>query len=229
MMWNKSPFSFITTKDGSQSLYHLDYLESYHSHFGAINESDHIYIQQGLEFYFQTNSPTDITVFEMGFGTGLNALLTLLWANTRCIRVHYISVDLHPLEKTVFEQLNYGKALGDDYEQLFQQLHSCCWEKKQVISPFFTLIKHQVDYQAFQHPNSPYDVVYFDAFSPNHHPELWTEALFLRLFKAMRPKGIVVTYCTKGIIKRRVRDCGFDLRKCKGPPGGKREMVRLTV
>ena len=129
----------------------------------------------------------------MGFGTGLNALLTLLWANTRRIPVYYISVDLHPLERTTFEKLNYGKDLGEDYHQGFEKLHSSCWEKEHVISPFFTLHKHQTNYQHFHHPSSAYDVVYFDAFSPNHHPELWTETLFLRLFQAMKPKGVVVT------------------------------------
>ena len=219
----------IPTEDGSVTLYVPALNEHYHSVHGAIQESQHIFIQAGL-FHFLDTHPEFVTteyplhILEAGFGTGLNAYLTLLQATEKKIHIHYHSIEKYPLNDTEFEILNYPDQLAGADRQLFLELHRCSWEVPHSITPYFTLHKQQGDFREIDFDNQ-FHIVYFDAFNPDVQPHLWTESVFQRFNKAMRKDSILVTYCVKGIVKQALRTNGFTLKRLPGPPG-KREMLR---
>ena len=195
------------TKDGSHTLLVPHLNEHYHSTYGAIQESRHIYIQNGLA-EIQT-SP--ISILEIGFGTGLNALLTQLENK----KVTYTALEPYPL--TQWKLLNYPTQLHIE-PTLFHQLHLCEWEKPILLTSHFTLIKHKKTLQKFQAPQT-YDLIYFDAFNPKVAPDLWTLENFQKLYTWLNPSGILATYCAKGDVRRALTEAGFSVEKRQGPPG----------
>jgi len=212
----------IITSDGSNTLYLEEMDETYHSKHGAIAESKHIFIQHGLLAKSETDRK--IKVFEVGFGTGLNAILTQFVANEEELEVDYISVELYPLGQNLINQLNYAELLSIDVE-LIQAIHKSEWGVRNTIANRFELIKLQEDLTKMKIPNE-LDVVYFDAFAPEKQEEMWSEEIFKNIYTAMNSNGILVTYCVKGEIRRRLKSIGFQVEKLKGPEGGKREMMR---
>lgn len=197
---------------------------TYHSQHGAIQESMHVFIHAGLEPIVNLQLPI-IKILEMGFGTGLNALLTLIEAEKLHQKIEYTTLELYPIEEEKVMSLNYCKQLNrQDLQTVFSQLHQCEWEKDVAITPFFTLKKNRTNlinlstYQLF-------NLVYFDAFAPNAQPELWTQQVFEKIITMMEPGGMLVTYCSKGEVRRAMQAAGFIVEKIPGPPG-KREMVR---
>jgi len=210
------------TGDGSNTLFVKDLGEHYHSWHGAIRESMHVFINEGL----QQCRFERIDLLEVGFGTGLNALLTCLAALQRGVEVHYDTLELYPLEPEVIEQLNYPWKLGGDTQTLFNRLHQAGWDQFLDLNPFFRLHKIRTDFTGFQ-PRKNYGLVYFDAFAPEKQPEMWEEKPLRNLYNALVPGGILVTYCAKGMIKRLLRDIGFEVASLPGPPG-KREMIRAV-
>lgn len=221
METEKKGIRHILTLDGSSTLYNPEYDQPYHSTHGAIQESLHVFIKYGLAAF--PPSHTKLAIFEMGFGTGLNALLTWQHAKGRSIR--YTGIELLPLSPEQVEELNYPQLLGNaEAEQVFRRIHEAPWGIETEISPTFSLEKIQGRLQDFS-PGSRYDLVYFDAFAPNAQPELWTFDIFLNLFACMHPGGIFVTYSAKGNVRRDLQRAGFDVEKLPGPPG-KREMLR---
>jgi tRNA U34 5-methylaminomethyl-2-thiouridine-forming methyltransferase MnmC len=206
----------ITTADGSHTLFLPAINEHYHSVNGAIQESQHVYIQSGFN-----QCPKDsIQVLEMGFGTGLNALLTALEARKRKIAVYYTALEKFPLPDTITNRLNYS---GLDKE-LFEKIHCVEWETPVLIPPYFTLYKKETGFSDFEFPGF-YDVVYYDAFAPDKQPEVWTQALFDQIYAHLHPDGILTTYCAKGAVRRMMQQAGFTVERIPGPPG-KREMLR---
>lgn len=209
------------TADGSATIYvpHLD--EHYHSVKGALTESLHIF----RDCAFMHASPTDATlrVLEIGFGTGLNAVVTAMAANEER-KAHYISLELYPVAPEMIACLNYGELVDND---LLLLLHNAKWDEPQEITTNFTLEKLQCDFTQCELPQN-IDVVYFDAFAPEKQPEMWSEELFARIFEAMSPNGVLTTYCAKGEIRRRLQRVGFEVERLQGPPGGKREILRAT-
>lgn len=213
----------ITTEDGSHTLYMPDLNENYHSTFGAIQESNHVFIDKGFNGIIK--SKKSIQIFEMGFGTGLNALLTLIEAEKQNVFVQYFAIEAYPLEDNILKQLNYGNIIEEGkYEELFNKINNASWEKSDKLSPHFEIKKLNTSILEFVTANK-FDLVYFDAFAPEVQPELWTEDIFRKLFSIMNPGGILVTYCCKGIVKRNMKTAGFNIEKLPGPPG-KREMLR---
>jgi len=218
----------LLTEDGSHSLKDERTGETYHSIHGAVQESRHIFIGQGLQFALQK----ELNVFEVGFGTGLNACLTWIEAEKKGINIAYTTVELFPVEEAVWEQLNYVTVLSDDSSSgmaakspiSFQQLHSCSWGTFHTLSPHFTFRKLQVDFSHYS-PDRQYDLVYFDAFSPEKQPELWTNERFETLAQHCNPGAILTTYCAKGTVKQALREAGFTVERLQGPPG-KRHMLR---
>jgi Uncharacterized conserved protein len=200
------------TADGSHTLYLPEMDEHYHSVNGAINESRHVYIEAGLNHC----SKKEIRVLEMGFGTGLNALLTLEEAEKRNISVHYTSLEKFPLLPEIYTKLNYGERLLD--------LHQTSWEKFVEITPSFSLLKVETDFNSYSFPDN-YDVVYYDAFAPDKQEEVWNQDLFNAIYSSMNPSGILTTYCAKGSIRRMMQQAGFNVERLPGPKG-KREMLR---
>lgn len=212
----------IQTSDGSQTLQLPEINETYHSIHGAITESNHVYIERGYLFQSVKNP----TVFEVGFGTGLNALLTAISAEQTKRKTHYISIEKFPLEKKITDQLNYGFSISKEAQQLFNKIHACNWGEIIQISEFFSLLKLEADLieeHLINIPNS--DVIYFDAFGPDKQPEMWTPEIFLKIFNITSPDGVFVTYSAKGEVRRQLARCGFSMERLPGPPG-KFQMLR---
>ena len=206
----------IVTEDGSHTVEGKNGV-TYHSRFGALQESSHIFISAGLKM-----APANpLRVFEMGFGTGLNALLTFLEGRP----VHYEAVETEPLPRDLARELNYCEVLGrPDKRPAFERMHSVEWEKTVEIIPGFGLFKSRKDIRNYI-LREPADLVYYDAFDPAAQPELWTEEVFGHLFGQLAPGALLVTYCSKGAVRRALQAVGFKTEKLPGPPG-KREFLR---
>jgi tRNA U34 5-methylaminomethyl-2-thiouridine-forming methyltransferase MnmC len=214
----------ITTDDGSHSIYSEQYGVSYHSKYGAITESAHVFIAMGLRLKAAVQRRID--VLEAGVGTGLNAFMTWLEADRRALQVGYTALEAFPITAAEAAALNYPALLdAPDQTEDFQRLHTCSWKERHVLSENFTFEKRLLPIQEFEVAEPAYDIVYFDAFAPQAQPELWTEAVFARLYGALRPDGVLVTYCAQGEFKRRLKRVGFSVERLQGPPG-KREMTR---
>lgn len=210
------------TSDGSHTLYMPDMDEHYHSVNGAIQESEHVFIEAGLHRL----SKKEIRVLEIGFGTGLNAFLTLLDSMQTDVNITYYSMELYPLDTALVQNLNYGKVLCAGEEDLFMALHEAPWNQSASITPNFTLHKMKGDCSQAELPNE-IDLVYFDAFAPDKQPEMWNQELFNKLYFRMNAGGILTTYCAKGAVRRTMKESGFSVERIPGPPG-KREMLRAT-
>lgn len=210
------------TADGSHTFSIPEMNVTYHSHHGAIGESMHVYIDAGLQPLLNNITQTPIHIFEMGFGTGLNALLTLQKAIVHKQQIHYSAVELFPLTQAEISQINYGHLLNMQHE--FLQLHNCNWEKDIHLNEYFTLKKVKASLSDTKIPNNV-NCIYFDAFSPTVQPELWTWEIFEKMYEALAPDGVLVTYCSKSEIRRNMMAAGFTVTKIPGP-WGKREMVR---
>lgn len=210
------------TEDGSSSLYVPALNEHYHSVHGAIQESMHIFIQAGIEYY---NNQT-IHILEAGFGTGLNCYLALLNAQSTNRHITYHTYEKYPLTPEEINALNYPLSISPETKETFLNLHYSPWEQEIEITPNFTLCKHQADFSEVNY-SSTFDIVFFDAFAPEVQPHLWTIELLQKFYDALKDNGIFVTYCVKGIVKQRLRDIGFKIQRLPGPPG-KREILRAT-
>jgi len=212
----------IRTNDGSHSLFVPSLNENYHSTHGAKQEAEHIIIKDALSY--KAEQKQVLNVLEIGFGTGLNALLTLQYALEHDIEVHYIGVEKYPVLESEYKQLNYA---GSDkkLQELFGKLHSLLWEQEFAVSKPFHLKKIQSDFREMKLPTNHFDVVYFDAFGPDIQPELWTAAIFKNIYKSMKDGGVLTTYSVKGDVRRAMKSVGFEVKKIPGPPG-KREITR---
>ena len=211
------------TADGSNTLFVPELNEHYHSIKGALTESEHIFIRMGVEHH-PSPSPR---VLEIGFGTGLNAFLTLLYADKTQRTVHYTSLERYPVAPELISHLGYPERICPEHAVDFYALHRAAWEEDIPLTPYFTLHKVQTDFTTYDFPDA-YDVVYFDAFAPEKQPEMWTQDLFARLYHSLRPRGILTTYCAKGIVRRTLQAVGFTVERLPGPPEGKREILRAS-
>jgi len=213
----------ITTEDGSHSLFlpHLD--ETYHSRHGAVQESNHVFITNGL--HYTAAQKKSLRLLEVGFGTGLNAFLTMQYAGTNNVHVHYTTLETAPLQKEVYQALNYASQ-DLPAEQSFLALHNAAWSHSSSINKNFTLEKKQISIQEFS-SNADFDLVYYDAFGPPTQPEMWIADIFSKLYSLMSSGGVLVTYCAKGEVRRNMQAAGFAVERLPGPPG-KREMLRAT-
>jgi len=212
------------TLDGSHTLYLDEQDEHYHSTFGAIQESAHVFIQEGLSRFHQG----ELCIFEIGFGTGLNCYLTMLAAQKQDQRIRYCAVEKYPLPDQVYHQLNFGTQMKGGSSELFSALHKASWNQETEICKNFYLNKISCDLLQMRYEPLPdFDLVYFDAFSPVRQPELWEQIVFERLFAKMKNNSILVTYCAKGVVRRTLQAVGFEVERIPGPPG-KREMLRAN-
>jgi len=213
----------VITQDGSLTLFHEQTGEHYHSTFGAIQESEHIFINAGLQAL--TNPLQTINILEIGLGTGLNALLTMRWAGRQHRAVHYSGVEAFPPDLELLETLNYPEILEME-QSLLSRFYSS--RATQRFSDYFQFQWiHQPFEDFFPEPHQ-YHLVYFDAFSPDSQPEMWTQQGFHKLFHALVPGGLLTTYSCKGTVKRALKAAGFVIEKLPGPPG-KREFLRARV
>ena len=217
----------VQTADGSTTIHIEDWDEHYHSKHGAIQEAYHVFIKSGLDHYLKTNQTSKATILEMGFGTGLNAFITLIEAQNRALEIDYVGLEAYPISDKEAQGMNYVEALSAEGERkYFEQLHQVAWEVTHTITPQFNLKKRKERFEGFC-ANKEFDLIYFDAFGARVQPELWTESIFQRMFDALKPKGILVTYAAKGSVRRAMQTAGFMVERLPGPPG-KREMLRAT-
>lgn len=226
-MTHPTDLSIAHTADGSATLFSPRFDEHYHSIHGAATESMHVFIRHGLEEKLKSTQP--LTVLEMGFGTGLNALLTALSCP---VPVHYVSLEAYPVAVALAAQLPYPTHVAallqtppDQTETLFAAMHAAPWNEAVPLLPGFLLEKRHTPLDAFTALPNTFDLVFYDAFAPSSQPELWTEAVFADLFRWMKPGGILTTYCAKGDVRRAMLAAGLTVERLQGPPR-KREMLR---
>jgi tRNA U34 5-methylaminomethyl-2-thiouridine-forming methyltransferase MnmC len=213
----------FNTQDGSHSVFSPTFGVSYHSKYGAIQESQHVFIAAGL--LEKASTQKDISILEIGWGTGLNALMTLVEAERRQLTIHYTGVENYPLSLEEASALNYPEELEvSEKREVFEEMHRMPWGEPQTLSPNFSFTKLRQKFQDLTIKDS-FDVIYFDAFSPSAQPELWETAVLGIMYDALKTDGILVTYCAKGAVKRALKSLGFSIEALPGPPG-KREMTR---
>lgn len=210
-----------TTADGSQTLFVPSLDEHYHSVKGALTESIHIFLHMGL----RESMALEPRVLEIGFGTGLNALLTLQESFVAHRKIHYTTLECYPLDLELIRQLDYPQLLPQNVAAYYLLLHEAVWNQWVELASTFLLRKVETDFTTQQF-REKYDVIYFDAFAPEKQPEMWTQALFDRLYACLDQGGILVTYCAKGVVRRMLQAAGFKVERLPGPPGGKREILR---
>jgi tRNA U34 5-methylaminomethyl-2-thiouridine-forming methyltransferase MnmC len=212
--------SIKITEDGSHTMFVHGLDESYHSTHGALQESMHVFIKQGL----LTVKEPSVNILELGFGTGLNALLTLAESISLNLDINYHAVEKYPLKESEYKLLNYEKVVEHIPKGTLHRMHSCPWGEDVQISDHFTLYKEEADFRSMNLPPKV-NLVYFDAFSPDKQPELWTGDIFDSVSQVTDTGAILVTYSSKGKVRRALNSCGFDVSKVAGPPG-KIEMIR---
>jgi len=216
----------IQTSDGSSTILVEEWGESFHSVHGAIQEAQHVYIENGLRFAFQGKKET-LEILEIGFGTGLNCFMSFMEAQKNNQKINYTAIEGFPLLKDEWSLLNYPSFFENKHQNIFNIMHDSPWERTCEIQNNFTLTKLE---QMFENLDleKRFDLVYFDAFGFQYQPHLWSENVFTRVKNAMNPNGVLVTYACKGEVNRLLKKLGFIIQKLEGPPG-KREMIRAVL
>ena len=214
----------IKTGDGSATIHLPEWDEQYHSKHGALQEAMHVFIKMGLDFTIAEFNKSELSILEIGFGTGLNALLTALYASS--VKIHYTGVEAYPVKPEELAVLDYASVLPDfeTAEDIFSKIHHVDWEKFNEITSNFSLQKQKKTFQEIE-DKAIFDLIYFDAFGARVQPELWTEAIFLKMYDSLKLNGVLVTYAAKGSVRRAMQTVGFTVERLPGPPG-KREMLR---
>jgi len=218
----------IYTEDGSHTLYLKEINETYHSRHGAIQESMHVFIKNGLRHYLSTSAKKRIHIFELGLGTGLNALLTALEAEKFKCHIDYEVIEPYPVPADLCGQLNYPEKIPrPGIEKLMMNIHGMDWGVVQPLGHFSTIRKEKILFEDYQPGKEGFDILYYDAFAPGKQPEIWESSLLEKAYRMLIAKGILVTYCAQGKFKRDLRNIGFQVETLIGPPG-KKEMIRAT-
>ena len=220
----------IITADGSSTIHLPDWDEQYHSKHGAIQEAYHVFIKHGLHYYcdlVRDKDSQNISILEIGFGTGLNAFITLLEAEKIDVNISYFGVEAYPVLIDEIKQLNYSDELyAEDKALFFDEIHELTWGSQNIVTPHFSLTKQKRFFSDIEELET-YNIIYFDAFGARVQPELWTEKIFQKMFDALKDNGVLVTYSAKGSVRRAMQAVGFKVDRLPGPPG-KREMLRAT-
>jgi len=212
----------IQTQDGSTTIHLPEWNESYHSKHGAIQEAYHVFIKNGLSLF----EGKPVSILEIGFGTGLNAFITYLEAQKNGQDINYVGVEAYPVAFEEAIQMNYPSEIDASQSDFFKQMHQCPWEQKLELSDHFVLTKLEKFFQDITDEDA-FDLIYFDAFGFRVQPELWSEEIFKAMFKALKVKGVLVTYACRTSIKNAMLSAGFSVKKLPGAPG-KREMLRAS-
>jgi tRNA U34 5-methylaminomethyl-2-thiouridine-forming methyltransferase MnmC len=216
--------SVYKTADQSHTLYNEELDETYHSRNGAVEESRYVFLKQGFEL--KAAQQHALSILEIGFGTGLNALLTLIEAEESRTRCHYHSLETFPLPADLVHTLNYTDFVEEQYQEQFELIHRAAWNEPVAVTGYFTLHKISESIHNYQ-PQTGFDLVYFDAFGPDKQPDMWTQSVFDKLHAWMNRGGILVTYSSKGDVRRAMKQAGFEVERLPGPPR-KRHMLRAV-
>lgn len=215
--------TIFLTQDGSHSMMSSAYGVSYHSKHGAIQETQHVFIDAALKY--KAAHQNQLNILDIGMGTALNAYMTLLTAKEEKLQINYTAIEAYPISVADASTLNYASLLNQE-EPSFLFFHECDWNKTHQLNNQFTFLKklnsfHDIDYA------NQFDIIYFDAFAPNAQPDLWEAPLLTKMYEALKANGVLTTYCAKGVVKRTLKSIGFEIEGIPGPPG-KREMTRAT-
>lgn len=213
----------VETKDGSFTLRSERFGATYHALQGAMEESRYVFLNNGLLPFMARHPKASYRILEIGFGTGLNAFLSFLEAKRSAIEIHYHAVELYPVPPEIARQLNFVRGYSEEEGTVFLRMHEQPWDKEEKLYEAFYLSKHLVKTETF-HSDLKFDIIYFDAFSPKDQPELWTEQIFQNMFSLLNEKGMLVTYCAQGQMKRNLKAAGFSVKALKGF-ATKREMT----
>ena len=218
----------VTTADGSKTIQIEEWNEQYHSLHGAIQESYYVFVKQGLHFYSRhvSKPQENISILEIGFGTGLNAFITCFETEKSNHKVDYVGVEAYPISSEEVNALNYPQLISEQHSGIFNKMHSTSWEVIHQISSHFCLTKRKQFFHEITDKNK-FNLIYFDAFGARVQPELWTESIFKTMYDALKNEGVLVTYSAKGSVKRAMKSVGFTIERLEGPPG-KRHMLRAT-
>lgn len=217
------PVEIIVTGDGSNSVLNTSLNETYHSRHGALRESIYVFIDHGLTYFLNQHLSSEVKILEVGFGTGLNTLLTLEHVILSATKIHYTTLEAYPLGVDIWSQLNYAES--PEHQKNFKMIHESAWDSDQLITSDFTLLKRKTLIQDVDLPLNHFNIVYFDAFAPSKQPEMWNPDVLAKVTNALRKGGVFVTYCAKGQLKRDLRSLGLMVETLVGPPG-KKEMTR---
>ncbi len=215
--------TIVTTGDGSKTIHLPDWNENYHSSHGAVQEAKHVFLKNGLDLF---SGKPEVHILEIGFGTGLNAILTLETVLNSDSNITYDGLEAFPISNDEMVALEYENLLTSDFlKNKYKEIHTTPWDSPQSITPNFTLTKIQETLQNQNLTPNTYDLIYFDAFGPRVQEDMWTKEIFQKLYISLKPDGYLVTYCAKGQVKRDLKSVGFFVEALPGPPG-KREMTR---
>ncbi len=209
----------IITEDGSSSIYLPEMDETYHSTHGSIQEALHVFLKNGIERF----DSSEIKIFEVGFGTGLNALISFIHSKKQR-KISYHSIEAFPVEIDLIEKVNYCSILGEEHQDAYLKMHETEWGRLQEISESFSLLKIQKKIQDYSMDNSYYDIIFFDAFGPRAQSEMWNVEVLQKMYYGLKKGGFLTTYCAQGQFKRDLKAVGFKVEAVSGPPG-KREMT----
>lgn len=216
--------TILTTEDNSHTLFSEHFGAHYHSIHGALEESSHVFISAGLYYQYQKKK-TELRIFEMGMGSGLNLFMTYIEAMELDLRIHYHCIESQPISSKEAESLNFPDVLQRPHlRSVFNSFHDTTWEKDHVLAPNFTFRKSKVSIEEFNE-FLKYDLIYFDAFAPSCQPELWLKPLHEKLYSQLDNLGCLVTYCSQGEFRRTLESVGYKIERLNGP-GRKREMLR---
>ena len=211
----------IQTQDGSTTIHLPEWDECYHSKHGAIQEAYHVFIKNGLELFPNQN----ISILEIGFGTGLNAFITFLESKKLSQNIDYVGVEAYPISAEEVLQMNYVSELNAENDRsFFEKIHKTDWESKNEIDLNYDLTKRKQFFDEITDENK-FNLIYFDAFGYRVQPELWSTEIFRKMYNSLKKNGVLVTYAARGVIKRSMIEVGFTVEKLPGAPG-KREMFR---
>jgi len=215
----------LITDDGSPTIYDTELNETYHSRFGAVAESAHVFIENGLHNWLAQTKNTHADILEVGLGTGLNAVLSGIYQNSYGISVYYKAIEPFPLPMNIVHRLDFRPTIGNSLAvQYFDRIHHEAFAKTIQLAPNFSFQKQKVAFESLADDNA-FDIIYYDAFAPNKQPEMWEAPNMRKAYHLTRRAGLLVTYCAKGAVKRSLADAGFKIVTVPGPPG-KREMIQ---
>lgn len=210
----------VTTADGSRTIHLEEWNENYHSHHGALQEAKHVFIDKLRE---RIGNRKEITILEIGFGTGLNALLTMELALNLEVKINYVALEAFPVSDAEMEALNYD-IFWPEGNEYFDEMHRCAWNTETILHRFFGITKRQVQFEEWKSEPEQMDFIYFDAFGPRVQPHLWTTSIFEKMYSSAKSGAYFLTYCAKGQVRRDLMSVGWSMQRLPGPPG-KREML----
>ncbi len=217
----------IQTADGSNTIFNSEIGENYHSKHGALQESQHVFLKSGLQYFLSVKEASQVAVLEVGLGTGLNFLLSADFCTQNKINLDYVGIEAFPLNTEIISQTGYQQYVASDLWNAFQGMYPSSINHKVKINAYCQLELAHTELLNFESPQL-FDVIYFDAFAALHQPEMWSEEAIAHTVTFLKPGGIFVTYAITGNLKRQLKTLGFKVEKAPGAPG-KREMLRASL